>query len=91
MRRPAAVRGDRTTSSYLGFPLLITNTEVVVSTPTGRRIGRVPSVKQARLLVRGYRRLLREEQGSRVERAVADLGVTVLCANDRTTGVKELC
>jgi len=64
-RRSDIVTG-RVTSSYLGYPLLISETEVTVYTPAHRRLGRVASVKQARLLVRGYRRVLREETGSRV-------------------------
>jgi hypothetical protein len=82
---------DRCSSSYLGYPLLISEYSVVVSTPAGRRIGRVPSVKQARLLIRGYRRVLREETGSRVVRVVADLGETGSGPMTMWTGLKETC
>ena len=43
-------------TSYLGFPLHVTDTTVTVLDKTGREIGTVGSVKQARLFVRGYRR-----------------------------------
>ena len=43
-------------SSYLGYPLIINNTDVIVFTPTGRRICSAASVKQARLLIRAYRK-----------------------------------
>jgi hypothetical protein len=44
-------------TSYLGYPLVITETRVTVRTKDGRRrIGYASSVKQARLIVRGYRR-----------------------------------
>ena len=43
-------------STYLRHPLTITETSVTVHTPDGRRIGQASSVKQARLIVRGYRR-----------------------------------
>ena len=43
-------------TSYLRHPLTITETTVTVHTPDGRRIGQATSVKQARLIVRGYRR-----------------------------------
>ena len=74
-RRPVVSR-DRELSSYLGFPIEITATSVVVRTPAGRKVGRVASVKSARLLVRSYRRAMRPGSSSRVERAVADLGVS---------------
>jgi hypothetical protein len=47
----------RVETSYLGYPLVITETRVTVRTKDGRRrIGDASSVKQARLIVRGYRR-----------------------------------
>jgi len=55
-------------SSYLGYPLEITATEVVVRTPAGRRVGRVASVKSARLLIRSYRRAMRPGSVARVAR-----------------------
>jgi len=66
-RRPVVSR-DREVSAYLGFPLEITATEVVVSTPAGRRVGRATSVKQARLLIRSYRRAMRPGSVSAVRR-----------------------
>ena len=66
-RRPVVPR-DREVTAYLGFPLEITATEVVVSTPAGRRVGRVRSVKQARLLVRSYRRAIKPGSVSAVRR-----------------------
>ena len=89
-RRPVVSR-DLEHSSYLGFPLEITATEVLVRTPAGRKVGRVASVKSARLLVRAYRRALKPGSGSRVERAVDDLVGNGLCADDQWTGVKETC
>ena len=50
-------------NSYLGYPLTISKKEIVVFTPTGRRVCKAASVKQARLLIRAYRR---EERSSRV-------------------------
>jgi hypothetical protein len=43
-------------SSYLGYPLLIGGDCVEVFTPAGRRMCAAASVKQARLLIRSYRR-----------------------------------
>ena len=43
-------------TSYLKHPLTITETSVTVHTPDGRRICDATSVRQARLIVRGYRR-----------------------------------
>lgn len=49
--------GDRVTSSYLGFPLLIGETCVQVQHPlTCRPLAELPSMKQARLFVKGFRR-----------------------------------
>jgi hypothetical protein len=47
-------------TTYLGYPLVITETQVTVRTKDGRRIGYATSVKQARLIVRGYRRASRD-------------------------------
>lgn len=44
------------TTSYLGYPIIITDRNVTVIAPDGRRVGHTTSVKQARLLIRGYRR-----------------------------------
>lgn len=54
-RRSDIVTG-RVTSSYLGYPLLISDADVLVYTPAGRRMCSAASVKQARLLIRAYRR-----------------------------------
>jgi hypothetical protein len=43
-------------SSYLGHPMLISDADVLVYTPAGRRMCSAASVKQARLLIRAYRR-----------------------------------
>jgi len=84
-RRPAVPR-DREVTAYLGFPLEITATEIVVSTPAGRRVGCATSVKQARLLVRSYRRAMRPGSSSRVERAVGDLPDRALPEDLRVSG-----
>jgi hypothetical protein len=47
-------------TSYLGFPLLVTEQAVIVRTPDGRRMGSVTSMKQARLLIKGYRRAAKD-------------------------------
>lgn len=47
---------EREPASYLGYPLTIGERTVVVADKTGRTLATVPSVKQARLFVRGYRR-----------------------------------
>lgn len=47
---------DSVSTTYLGFPLTITDHAVTVRTPDGRRVGAATSVKQARLLVKGYRK-----------------------------------
>jgi len=80
------VSRDRELSAYLGFPLEITATEIVVSTPAGRRVGCATSVKQARLLVRSYRRAMRPGSSSRVERAVGDLPDRALPEDLRVSG-----
>ncbi len=48
---------DEERSSYLGYPLLVTARNVHVYAPAsgGRRLASVPSVKQARLFVKGFR------------------------------------
>lgn len=43
-------------SSFLRYPLLISDAGVRVFTPNGRKVGDVASVKQARLLVRWCRK-----------------------------------
>lgn len=47
-------------ATYLGFPLTITDQAVFVRTPEGRLVAAVPSMKQARLLVKGYRKASKE-------------------------------
>lgn len=63
----------REPSSYLGYPLIISKAEVLVFTPAGRRMCSASSVKQARLLVRAYRR-----ESSRESRVVSDLAERAL-------------
>lgn len=84
-RRPPVTR-DWVASSYLGYLLTISDAEVFVFSPAGRRLGRATSVKSPRILVRSYRRALREETGSRVERAVADLAYRALPEDLRCNG-----
>lgn len=47
---------EQVATTYLGFPLTVTDTLVWVRTPEGRPIAAVASMKQARLCVRGYRK-----------------------------------
>ena len=47
---------DCVATSYLGYPLTIGPDTVTVRTPDGRRLAAATSVKQARLIVKGYRR-----------------------------------
>lgn len=47
-------------TSYLGFPLLVSDQSVTVRTPDGRRLGTEVSMAKARLLVRGYRKASKE-------------------------------
>jgi hypothetical protein len=54
MTREAFVEVER--SSYLGYPLHITKHTITVYTPQLRFITEAASVKQARLIVRAYRR-----------------------------------
>ncbi len=54
--RGYAPRGDATRSSYLGYPLEITNGDVSIFDRSGRKIATVASVGAARLFIRGYRR-----------------------------------
>lgn len=56
-RRNAA---SQISTSYLGFPLLISDQSVTVRTPDGRRLGVEVSMAKARLLVRGYRKASKE-------------------------------
>jgi hypothetical protein len=53
-RRSTPFEAER--SSYLGYPLIVTDRKITVFTPALRKITEVSSVKQARLVVRGYRR-----------------------------------
>jgi len=85
-RRPYTARGDSETTAYLGYRLEVTATEVIVSAPVWRPIGRATSVKQARLLVRSYRRAMRPGSSSRVERAVGDLPDRALPEDLRVSG-----
>lgn len=50
-RRPEIVA-----ASYLGYPLLIGDADIRVFTPAGRLMCSAASVKQARALIRSYRR-----------------------------------
>jgi hypothetical protein len=75
------------TSSYLGYPLRIGHDEVEVFTPAGRRVCSAVSVKQARLVVRAYRR-----EGSRELRAVGDLAERTLDGTEACSSrLKEPC
>lgn len=51
-----ALRVPSVDTTYLGYPLTITDTTVTVRGRDGRQLGTVRSVKEARLFVRGYRR-----------------------------------
>lgn len=59
-RRPAATRGELVTTSYLGYLLEISDRTIIVRAPNGRRMCDATSIKQARLLIRSYRRSSRE-------------------------------
>jgi hypothetical protein len=52
---------DTVTATYQGFPLVITDRDVTVYGPQGRRLYRATSVKKARLFIRGYRKASKEE------------------------------
>lgn len=52
---------DTVTVTYLGFPLLVTDHDVTVYAPEGRRLYRATSIKKARLFVRGYRKASKED------------------------------
>jgi hypothetical protein len=61
----AALAPDRVRATYLHYGLEITDRTVRVSAPDGRLIGYATSVKNARLLVKGYRKETRNENQSR--------------------------
>jgi hypothetical protein len=48
---------DRVSSSYLGFPLEITDTGVRVTDKRGRLLVTVAEISSARRFIRGYRRI----------------------------------
>lgn len=48
-------------TSYLGFPMVVSEDHIWVRTPEGRLVAAVTSVKQARLVIRGYRKAARAE------------------------------
>lgn len=54
--RHYAPRGDKTTATYLGYPLEITNRDVTVRDKHGRKLVTVASIPAARNFIRGYRR-----------------------------------
>lgn len=60
--------GARERTSFLGFPVEISDRDVVVFTPDGDRICTTTSVKQARLIVRGYRRETRRELSNHIDK-----------------------
>lgn len=51
----------RIETSYLGYPLLITDSFVTVRSPEGRKLASLTSVSKARRFVKDYRRMTRGE------------------------------
>lgn len=56
MTRAYAPRGDRVETTYLGYPLEITNSDVTIYDKHGRKLATVASGSAARRFIRGYRR-----------------------------------
>lgn len=55
--RHYAPRGGKTTASYLGYPLEITNSDITIRDKrTGMKLATVASMPAARRFLRGYRR-----------------------------------
>lgn len=50
---------DAEVATYMRFLLLVTERTVAIRTPEGRKLATVASVKQARLLIKGYRKAAR--------------------------------
>lgn len=53
--RTYSPRGDRVDSTYLGFPLEITNRDITVRDKHRRKLVTVTSMRAARRFIKGYR------------------------------------